>query len=254
METKQKENIISACKNELNKTITEIASQFKVSRRTVHVILKNENIHRHLLKFDHNFFESIDTQGKAYWLGFIFADGCICDKRTVGSKSLIINLATKDDSHLNKFQQQIKSKLNLHYKTTEDAVYVKYYSDKMCEDLIKLGCTPRKSLTLKFPDIKENLHQHFIRGYIDGDGCISLRSYRGGKRENLQVTIVGTESLLNTLQFLFFKNLNMKYKKLQDKGKAKGITIGGNKQCRKLVNWLYKDANVYLDRKYAKTL
>ena len=129
---------------------------------------------------------------------------------------------------------------------------MRYYSNKLCNDLIKLGCTPRKSLTLEFPDIATNFHRHFIRGYIDGDGCISFR--KNGHRRNLQITIVGTEPFLNTLQFLFFKELGIKYKKLQNKGRAKGLTINGNLQCKKLVDWLYIDSNICLERKYAKTL
>ncbi len=166
--------------------------------------------------------------------------------------SLNIKLATKDDQHLKKFQNHIKSKLNLHYGNTEDSVYVRYYSNKLCNDLIKLGCTPRKSLTLKFPNIDYNLQHHFIRGYIDGDGCICYR--KNGNRRNLQITIVGTEKFLNSLQYLFFKELNIKYKKLQNKGKAKGLTIGGNKQCHKLTNWLYQNSTIHLDRKYNITL
>ena len=66
METNKKKQIISVCKNELDKTIIKIASQFGVSRSTVHYILKKEGINRQLLKFDHNFFEIINTEEKAY--------------------------------------------------------------------------------------------------------------------------------------------------------------------------------------------
>ena len=251
METSKKEQIISVCKNELNKTIVKIASQFKISRHVIHRILKSENINRQLLKFNHNFFETIDTEEKAYWLGFVFADGCICDTSS-SSKSLNINLAIIDDHHIEKFQQHINSKLNLHYKKTDNCVYVRYYSNKLCDDLIRLGCTPRKSLTLKFPNINKNLYRHFIRGYIDGDGCICFR--KNGNLHNLQIAIIGTEEFLSSLQNIFLKELNIKHKKLQNKGNVKGLTINGNLQCRKITNWIYKNNNICLDRKFAKTL
>lgn len=251
MKEDKKAQIILVCKNELNKTIIKIASQFKVDRNTIHLILKSEGINRQLLKFNHNFFETIDTEKKTYWLGFIFADGNICDT-SHSSNSLNIHLANQDVHHIERFQEDINSKLKIHYIKRDNSAYVRYYSNKLCDDLIKLGCTPRKSLTLKFPDIDTNLHRHFIRGYIDGDGCICFR--KQGNRYGLQIAIVGTEKLLGTIQDLFFKELGIKYKKLQNKGKAKGLTIGGNIQCHKITDWLYEDSTIYLERKYAKTL
>ncbi|MHA1469528.1 MAG: hypothetical protein ACTSSP_03070 [Candidatus Asgardarchaeia archaeon] len=248
VETVIKEKIINIYKNNFNKTIVDIASQFKVSRNTIYRALEKNRIDKNLLKFDHNFFSSINSEKSAYWLGFIFADGCICDSHGT-TKSLNIHLSTKDELHLKAFQKDIKSRLKIHLVKEKDknSVYCRYYSNKLCEDLIRLGCVPRKSTILNFPDIPPLLHRHFIRGYIDGDGCICLR--KNGLRKNLQIGIIGTEQFLSSLQSLFFKELNINHKKLQNKGRVKSLTINGNKQCLRLIKWLYQDSTIYLARK-----
>ena len=48
--------------------------------------------------FDFNFFEKIDNEYKAYWLGFMYADGCILkqDNRGYGEQEFKIQIAKED--------------------------------------------------------------------------------------------------------------------------------------------------------------
>lgn len=62
----------------------------------------------------------------------------------------------------------------------------------MCNDLISHGCVPNKSLILKPPKIDNELINHFIRGYFDGDGCVSFNS----KTKVYAVCILGTKEIL----------------------------------------------------------
>jgi len=119
-----------------------------------------------------NYFETIDTNEKAYWLGFLYADGYIGNK----NEKLQICLSVKDESHLDKFIICIGSELSCKryygpYKTSGKQVHWYTKKRKIVNDLIKLGCTNKKSHTIRFP--KLNSHDFncaFLLGYYDGDG------------------------------------------------------------------------------------
>ena len=140
------------------------------------------------LKFDNTIFDSIDTEEKAYWLGFIFADGTINSSPLEINKkpkyTIEISLKADDFHHLKKFNTFMKYKKN--GVKIQDAKCGKVIckrcrwtiTDKhLWETLNNYGCTPKKSLTLKFPDENifksKDLIRHFIRGYFDGDGCFT---------------------------------------------------------------------------------
>jgi hypothetical protein len=111
------------------------------------------------------------------------------------------------------------------------------------------GCTPKKSLTLKFPNINifenKNLIRHFIRGYIDGDGCIS---YCDKKHKHMTLRILGTKDFLNILQkYLPLEKKNKLHKKnnIYDLSFQKG-------RGKYILDYVYKDATIFLDRKLEK--
>src|SRR5690606_21393784 len=132
--------------------------------------------------FNESFFETIDTEEKAYWLGFIAADGNINDRGENKSKSLHIGLSFKDKNHLLKFMININySHLLIEIKeriiNLKKRRYVRLNlnSKKMYNDLLDKGITPRKSLTLKPPkNVPKDLVRHWIRGYFDGDGSVHI--------------------------------------------------------------------------------
>ena len=116
---------------------------------------------------NYHIFDSIDNEEKAYWLGFLFADGYVSLKTNLIELSLQLN----DKNHLEKFKLFISAKQNI----TEDSFRCRItISNKhLKETLINLGCTPQKSNNIRFPKIDKNLYPYFIRGYFDGDGSIS---------------------------------------------------------------------------------
>ena len=88
------------------------------------------------------------------------------------------------------------------YNKPKHTAYIMFSSKKMGEDLVKLGVVPNKTLILKsLPSIPDNLMKHFIRGYIDGDGCIdATKAYRGEKIYiGLRLRILGNYDFLNKL-------------------------------------------------------
>lgn len=115
----------------------------------------------------------------------------------------------------------------------------------MVQDLIVHGCFQNKSLELKFPTVEQvpsHLIHHFMRGYFDGDGCISTS--RQGK--DLRFEVLGTYEFLTMYEQTL--GVNIKEPK-QTKSQAFIVQHGGNQQVKKIYEYLYKDATIYLERK-----
>lgn len=115
------------------------------------------------------------------------------------------------------------------------------------------GCTPNKSLTLKFPDesifADKSLIRHFIRGYFDGDGCITR--HIGKNTVSLVTNILGTYNFLNSLeqQCNFPANSIIKRKDKRHSDPIYSLNFSKS-QSLQFIHFIYDDANIYLDRKY----
>ena len=135
------------------------------------------------------------------------------------------------------------------YPGGQDMYRLEIISKHMCEILSSIGATPRKSLTLTFPNINDSLIRHLIRGYFDGDGYISKPEKRG-----CQIEIMGTlmfcESLYDILHNVgidcYIKNTN------RPDTITRYLIIGKKKECEKFCNYIYNDATIYMKRKFDK--
>lgn len=193
-----------------------------------------------------NYFEKIDSQEKAYFLGFMYADGNVRSK----SNCSRITLQKKDRKILEKFKALLCH--NGFLKDTHDkkSVVLRVHSKKIKEDLIKAGCMPNKTFKLTFPDwLRENLKPHFIRGYFDGDGCVSFKKRR--KCKYLQVSISGRENFLNRI--LDFFQIRGRVEKSRTHH-TQPVLHYSSVSSIYFLNELYKDATIYLERKKKKYL
>lgn len=212
---------------------------------------------------DENYFDKIDTEEKAYTLGLLYADGC----NHIETNQVFIKLQIGDEAILKTIKSNINSSKPLYYikplyRVVGDKSYLcqaacklvivnKHISDR----LVELGCTPRKSLTLTFPNKKQvpkNLQRHFIRGYFDGDGSIHIDKENTG-----YIKMLGTGKFLTSVQAILIKELGFNKTKIyKDKSTKNDITstlqYGGNIQSATFGKWLYKDATIYLERKHEK--
>lgn len=206
---------------------------------------------------NYNYFDCIDTEEKAYWLGFIYADGYISKPERMykgkikrGNYKFEISLKADDVLHLEKFKTAIEYDKDIKISKTNfirsNRCRISFNNKHFWNTLNDYGCTPVKSLNLKFPndDIFKNkkLIKHFIRGYIDGDGSIA---YKNAKHTDFQLRILGTEHFLNNLQKkLPLEKLNKLYKDINIFelcfNSSRGLYV-----CK----YLYEDASIYLNRK-----
>lgn len=236
------------------KTQFEIAEIMNIKNNTVSWILTKNNIptqkeRKH--KVDDNYFDSVDNPEKAYWLGFLYADGYVSsNQNAVGMR-----LSSNDENHLKMFLSDLNSTHPIYkniqnsFGTETEYVETKVFSRKIKEDLIKLGCIKNKTLTLKFPNeeqVPKNLIYHFIRGYLDGDGSI----YHDKKRNNLLVSFLGTKDMMEGIQSVF--NTNVKIIPRQSKNTYYLLQYGGNIQTLKILDTIYFNCSRFLDRKFNK--
>lgn len=201
---------------------------------------------------DNSLFEKIDNEQKAYWLGFLYADGCVYKCKDKNSISITIELHPKDKYILDIFIKHLKSDRKV-MVNSRGYVRLEIHSYKMGTDLIRLGCVPRKSTILKFPTkdiVPEKLLNHFIRGYLDGDGCISFCKRKRKDKKCIcnicEIKFIGTYDMLFGIKQYFKSEKNVLINKHSPKSCQISFT---GKKYRNFVDSLYKDATVYLKRK-----
>jgi len=203
-------------------------------------------------KFNQDIFSRIDSEEKAYWLGFIFADGYVTKNKL--NSSLGIEIKYSDKQHLKKFNQfidgniEVKDRIRIVGKNQTECKMSSFrlYSKKLVNDLIEKGVTPKKSFTIKFPNIEKEFLFDFIRGYFDGDGSISVEKRSKQLRCNFTT---GSLDFVNSIKNIFEKH-DIKCYISNHSGKYFQLTISSKSSTKKFLNIIYEKASVYLDRKF----
>ena len=217
-------------------------------------------------KYNKDYFNKIDTADKAYWLGFLYADGSInryYRNEKLRSMTLELGLSYKDREHLEKFKMCLEANIPIFEKTNKlkgkeyKSVRIQLNNTKICYDLCDLGCTPHKTYNIKFPTfdiVPKEFMRDFIRGFFDGDGCIYISTMNG--KPHIAVTITGMSDMLKSISdFLISEKIirvNPKIHKDARRNYTYNIYFYGIDTNKELLDYLYKDSNVYLERKYNK--
>lgn len=263
----QKEEIDSIIENYVGKkkSINVLRKQFKLQFKDIKNILIEHNVmprtHRDSRKkyeYNEDYFSTINTPEKAYWLGFIYADGFIT-KKTNGNPVFGLTLAEKEP--LIKLNRCLNSNKPIGeykkrgYKKDGYEYKLAFCSEKLVSDLEKWGCVENKTFKLKFPSfLDENLRSHFIRGFFDGDGSVFLHIIKHNNNEYiaLGVTICGIKNFLYDLS----KYINTETCIYKDKRKITdcySIKLLSNIRCLHFYHYIYKNAgDMYLTRKRDK--
>lgn len=201
-------------------------------------------------KYNTNAFDKIETEEDAYWLGFILADGYVAAE---GQQPLLqIKLANRDKSHLVKFISYMG------YETTDvikDCYGGAYTKDNLC-NVVKIknkqivnnlhkynlnGAKSGKECPYSFED--DHLTIAYIRGIFDGDGYISQYDKRIG--------IVGSYETCSYVKNFIEKKLNTTIpNNILEHGKIFRINFTSEENANNVLNLLYNNASIYLDRKY----
>ena len=242
-------------------SIAKIAKELGIDRGTLSIRLKKDgvNIVRHnnrTYTVDNTYFDKIDTEEKAYWLGFLYADGYL----SKSDDRIQLALAAVDKGHLEKFKKALSSNYLLYSKQVTlkgkifDAYMMQIYSKQLHKSLSSLGCCPQKTFGLEFPTdkIPSYLYRHFIRGIFDGDG--SLCKVNPYSRNYFHVRISsGCLSFLEGLNEIIQKQSDVSFY-IRKERTCWDLRMWKEEDSRKFLNYIYENATIFLDRKYSKYL
>jgi len=246
---------------------SQIANTYNVSNTIILRYLKRNNIeirnssecHRKY-PINEDFFDVINTEEKAYFLGFLYADG-----GNVKSGNFVrIELQKQDNDILHKFAKLIyKENPEIHVKSCTRkrdlgnglknyySCYLNINSKHICSILEKQGCMPAKTFKITFPTwLDSELQKHFIRGYFDGDGSIYVNTKKGASS---YFKITSIKQFAEEVRKVIIDNVNVNmgiYLSTQH-SVVFDVTSAGNRQVEKIMKWLYSDANIFMDRKHS---
>lgn len=211
-------------------------------KRNVHLNNRKDN-----LNFD--YFKKIDTEEKAYILGFIVADGCIYHHKT--SYDLTFTLAEKDKDILMKIKKELNSGSPI-VLNKNNAISLTISSKNIYQDLKKLGVQERKTGKEHFPkNIREDLIKHFIRGFFDGDGSFvqDKNNYIYG---GFFVCCMNESFLIDICNY-FNKNFNLELKTYKPPSQTiYSIRTNSRKKCTIIYSHIYSNPKISLERKHKK--
>ena len=213
---------------------------------------------------DYHYFDEIDTEEKAYWLGFLTADGWINknDKNNAGVTG--IELQYGDINHLKKFNKSISGNYKITDRwrpciiSTSDKTKkhhmccIRVFSLTMYNSLVNKGFTKDKSFDCHMPDLREDLVRHYIRGYFDGDGCLCFTN----KSFNINFTTASKHLKEDVFKVLKREGFNILERTYVNDYNTLMYRLDIHCQHDKInfLDWIYQDSNIYLDRKYKKYL
>jgi len=236
-------------------------SEDTVRRRNLEFGIKIEDYYENRIDYDVHVFNKIDTEDKAYWLGFLYADGNV--RKEPHNSTISIHLNAIDIGHIKKFKSFMKDvrpdDVIKHQEQiapvsgkTQHMISYQVCNKELRNDLIRLGCVPAKSLILTFPDLNifndPNLVYDFIRGYVDGDGC--LYKTQPGR---LGISIRGTYDMLGGIMSCFPNEFTKIYKEVDPRTGNTNYKLGCSSNKADIVaQKLYGKASVFLDRKFEK--
>ena len=258
----------------LDKSVAKISAKYGINRKTLVKYLKERGVtierNGSSSNFNWDFFHSIDSEEKAYWLGFLFADGYVSSR----TNSVGLSISLKDIDHLKKYNQALNFSKGLNVTETHQFGTKDIHTNKngetmymvstvisnkdLKQDLINCGCVPNKSLILEFPDesifiesekyTKKQLILHFIRGYFDGDGTLGLYQHsktNPNKEESL--IFVGTKSFLQKVQEYLGNGFLMQKSNCNENTYRLSYST---KKAYTAAKLMYDNSSVYLERKY----
>lgn len=203
---------------------------------------------RRSLQCNHAYFDESLDESRAYWLGFILADGCVTESSYGVTKMCSIALSIIDKDHLIK----LKAALGSEHKLTEikrdgvvNIVRFTVSSSELVASLARYAIVPRKSANHEFSDlVPENLLQHYFRGYFDGNGSISR--HKGSK---WAITNTASERFLSRFLDWIEGHVGGHRATISFSDGIHRVAWTGTHRCKEILDLMYQDATVYLERK-----
>lgn len=199
------------------------------------------------------FFRIIDSESNAYWLGLIAADGYISPKEN----KLSLKQKWEDKGQLISFRDALGSTHPIYERNYQGRHYgeISFFHFNLIQDLLKFpGFGNRKTWELRWPEnIPSKLLNHYIRGYMDGDGGFYVQK-RNRPSPGVSFQVTSNRKFLLKMQDELIKNCDLRKNKLQEfsHSDACRLIYAGRRQILRIFNFIYQDATIWLARKREK--
>jgi hypothetical protein len=116
---------------------------------------------------NHTYFDSIDTEEKAYWLGFLYGDGSIY--QNTGSVEVQLAVQSSDGNVIESFKDALNSEHSI--VKSNGKCSIAFRTPSLTSALQSHGLTLDKTTSGSLPDIsRSSLQSAFTRGLFDADG------------------------------------------------------------------------------------
>lgn len=199
---------------------------------------------------NHHYFDTIDTPNKAYSLGLMMTDGCVWkDKR---NESWVISFGSKDKELVDFFKRELGSTHPIRFVRAKDFYIMEICSQKLFSSLGQHGVVPRKSLVAIYPKSLNGFDADFIRGCLDGDGCVVIEKHKKYNSIRTRITWNGAKQLLDGIEMKLRVECNVEEKIVAPMSTIYRLGYSAKKDVHEIANYLYKGNPFCLERKRRK--
>lgn len=224
-------------------TVRDILDEAGVDMRS----LSQQGVIKHGNTLDDTVFNEL-TPEALYWIGVLYADGHV---HRSGWYGIELTLHSDDVELLWKFAKFLKSNKEPQKVKNSNCYRFAIGSEVIHKRLTGLGFGPDKSYTAKPHDLLKHFRD-FWRGVIDGDGSLQF-PLKGYRRPILH--LCGTEATCEGFkEFILENDIQSKASVRQLKGDQAWVIQHEYVAAEHIATLLYKDATIYMERKYQKYL
>lgn len=209
--------------------------------------------------WNERYFENIDTENKAYFLGFLMADGNISERNN-SQNAVRLEIHNRDKYILEILKRELGTSNAIGVNKKRNHSRLVIHSDLMVMDLAKYGIVSRKTGIERFPKelLSEEMQRHFLRGFLDGDGWLTIFTQKKKLTPTFAIGFSKNVNILTDIRDYFIEHLNdisrVKIHEFAESEKGYpgfGMLLFNKKQnVLDIAEFLYKDATIYLERKY----
>lgn len=185
-----------------------------------------------------DYFAEIDTAEKAYWLGFIYADGYVRRGNELG-----LTLQKRDEHHLRTFADALDSTYKIQQIEAPESrkVGTQIRSEELVSDLATHGVVARKTHKDTLPDLDADAIPHFIRGYFDGDGSFVIQEHDSYDYEEGQWKLRSASRHRLERIWGWLQKAGVTSGNIYENGTTPRLVIWKKKDVRAIWNYLYPD-------------
>lgn len=188
----RKYNIVKYTKNKCRKDISEedrqyiidnyyskkaidLAKELNIPKGTITKIwfdnIKDKKKPKQYICLNEQYFKTIDSPEKAYWLGWIMSDGCIYKRN--GHEGLLSLSIQKQDGYILQYflnELQCNNPINI----INNVANISIVNETIFQDLINIGVSEQKTWknAIDLSNIDKNFYLDYTFGFFDGDGSI----------------------------------------------------------------------------------